>query len=302
MCALFGIIDYGRSLSSRQRSRILVALAQVCEARGRDATGIAYNNAGKLSLYKRPLAAHRMSFRLPANAAVVMGHTRMATQGDERINANNHPFRGETMDGDFALAHNGVIYNDRDLRVSRCLPTPRIETDSYIAVQLIEQSGWLNFESLASMAEQLCGSFTFTLLDSADNLYFIKGNNPLCIFHWPKQKLYLYASTEALLNEALAMLPPIGEDPDRIEPEMGTILRIDRQGRRTAGLFSTAKLEKAAELYRPLPRFSLYTRSYTDDLKRMAPAFGYTPSEVDELIRDGVTLEEIETYFYGGEF
>ncbi|UQT46789.1 hypothetical protein M5E87_16235 [Flavonifractor plautii] len=37
------------------------------------------------------------------------------------------------------MAHNGVLHNDGYLRRSLSLPKTKIETDSYIAVQLIEQ-------------------------------------------------------------------------------------------------------------------------------------------------------------------
>lgn len=59
----------------------------------------------------------------------------------------------------FALAHNGVLYNDKALRRSLHLPGTKIETDSYAAVQLIERQKALSFSSLRSMAESVEGSF-----------------------------------------------------------------------------------------------------------------------------------------------
>ena len=53
------------------------------------------------------------------------------------------------------------------------LPVTKIETDSYIAVQLLEKYGRLNFESLQRMAEELEGSFTITALSDRDELYFV---------------------------------------------------------------------------------------------------------------------------------
>ena len=104
---------------------------------------------------------------------MVMGHTRMTTQGSERFNANNHPFAGQAGDTTFALAHNGVLSNDKRLRRQHDLPVTKIETDSYIAVQLLEASGELSFASLANMAEKLEGSFTITVMTDRDELYFI---------------------------------------------------------------------------------------------------------------------------------
>ncbi len=116
MCCLFGFHDYGHKLTQNQRTFLLRTLATACEERGTDATGIAYNAQGIQHIYKRPLAAHTMWFRVPMESTVVMGHTRMTTQGSETKNRNNHPFRGSVNGQRFALAHNGVLNNDRRLR------------------------------------------------------------------------------------------------------------------------------------------------------------------------------------------
>ena len=171
MCCLFGVIDYKGNLTQRQKNRLITALAISAEDRGTDATGIAYNNRGKLHIYKRPLPAHKVRFVVPADALAIMGHTRMATQGSAKKLRNDHPFFGSCGDRRFALAHNGVIYNDRTLRHNLSLPDTKIETDSFIAVQLIEAKQALNFSSLRFAAEQLMGSFTLTVLDEKNNLY-----------------------------------------------------------------------------------------------------------------------------------
>ena len=71
-----------------------------------------------------------------------MGHTRAATQGSAKDNFNNHPFPGYAG-GSFALAHNGVLFND--IFLQRSLPVTKVKTDSYVAVQLLQQSGKVNF-------------------------------------------------------------------------------------------------------------------------------------------------------------
>jgi len=200
MCCLFGFIDYGHQLSRKARQRLLTVLSTACEDRGTDATGISYNCGGKQYIYKRPIPAHLMWYRVPVEAAIVMGHTRMTTQGSARYWGNNHPFSGTAGGIHFSLAHNGCIYNDRFLRNSLKLPNTKIETDSYIAVQLIEKRGKLDFEGLRYMAEELEGTFTITTLTDRD-LYFVKGNNPMCIYHYPDKGLYVYASTEEILRK-----------------------------------------------------------------------------------------------------
>ena len=140
MCSLFGLIDYDKKLTTKQKKRIVNTLARECEVRGTDATGIAYNFAGRMRIYKRPLPAHKMRLHVPNGVNVVMGHTRMTTQGSEKHNQNNHPFAGKADGKSFALAHNGVLWNDKDLKLLEQLPVTSVETDSYVAVQLIERN------------------------------------------------------------------------------------------------------------------------------------------------------------------
>ena len=108
MCALFGLVDYGNKFSARQKNKIISVLSEECEIRGTDATGIAYNSNGRLHIFKRAVPAHKMRYRLPENDDIIMGHTRMTTQGSETFNYNNHPFFGTANGVNFALAHNGV--------------------------------------------------------------------------------------------------------------------------------------------------------------------------------------------------
>ena len=308
MCCLFGLVDYGRHLAGREKNRILAILAAACEARGTDATGIAYNLRGGLRIYKRPLPGHRMHFRVPESVRVVMGHTRMTTQGSERKNFNNHPFPGVAGKDVFALAHNGVLYNDVQLRRSLHLPGTKIQTDSYIAVQLIEQKKALNFDSLRYMAEKVEGSFTFTVLDRRDLLYVVKGDNPFCLYHYPSLGLYLYASTEEILQQAVSRMDLGAHHPCRIPLDCGQILRIDQAGNLERSRFDDthlfARWQASAWGLPYLPggfcRPSK-SRSYLDEVKSVAPAFGYDPEEIERLAEQGFSPEELEDFLYCGE-
>lgn len=79
----------------------------------------------------------------------------MATHGDARNNYNNQPFVGHTAEGDFALCHNGVLFNYEQVQKQEQLPKTRIKTDSYTAVQLIEKYGKADFETIGKTAGQL---------------------------------------------------------------------------------------------------------------------------------------------------
>ena len=293
MCSLFGLIDYKHTLSGNQKSRILSVLATECEVRGTDATGIAYNSRGRLRIFKKAIPAHEIKFRIPGDARVIMGHTRMTTQGSEKIHGNNHPFPGNVPGKRFALAHNGVIYNDTYLRTKLHLPKTPIETDSYVAVQLLEQSNALNLNSLKTMAEQVEGTFVFTVLDDENTIYIAKGDNPICIYRYPNLGLILYASTVEILEAALTLLNFHPETPERVMLQPGELCCIDAHGRVT---------RKSFYFHHPIfslaqPAFSSAKRgygTYIRQLRRMAGWYGYDAHAVDELLHEGFTPEEVE--------
>lgn len=282
MCAIFGLIDYGKNFNSRQREHIIHVLSAECEIRGTDATGFAFNSDGRLRIFKRPIPASALSVRLCDDANIILGHTRMTTQGDQKFNYNNHPFYGKAGETNFALAHNGIIYNDEILRKELNLPISKIETDSYIAVQILEKFGKLSEKSLAEMAEKISGSFVFTLLDERNNSYFVRGNNPLALYKF-KAGFYIYASTDEILESVIKGLGLAKYPHEKIETDCGDILKIDSGGELTRFKFQP-------------PIEEIYSRIYPDfGYAEMMSSWYGIPAEYIELMLDyGYTLGDVE--------
>ena len=307
MCCLFGLIDTCGYFNKRQKNTILSVLSAECEVRGTDATGIAYNTNGALKIFKRALPASRMWYSTPHDVNVIMGHTRMTTQGTESKNYNNHPFYGTAGSAAFALAHNGVLHNDAVIRKDKKLPETKIQTDSYIAVQLLEKEESLTFDSLAKMAETVRGSFAFTVLDNTDNLYFVKGDNPLCIYHFVNRGFYLYASTKTIADKAILRLGLDKMKHEDIPIRCGDILRVDKAGKISTAHFDTSGIYSCYNGYFAPYSYSFFEMERQPDaehiqiIRDMAGAFGYAPEIVDGLLEDGFTPDEIEGFFYDGE-
>jgi glutamine phosphoribosylpyrophosphate amidotransferase len=137
MCGLYGFSSYNDQPIS-DIARLTNALAVQSAVRGTDATGIAFCDGGNLNVQKHPKAAYALDFKPPVGVRVLIGHTRHSTHGVPQNNANNHPFTGRVGSARFALAHNGVLTND-DILQKKFNFKSKIETDSYVAVQLIEQ-------------------------------------------------------------------------------------------------------------------------------------------------------------------
>ena len=289
MCSLFGIIDYKNVLTPCAKNKILTILSRECEVRGTDATGIAYNYRNRIHIYKRPVAARKMHFHIPNGVNVVMGHTRMATQGDAKINRNNHPWATKN----FALAHNGVLWNDGILREVEELPYTLIETDSYVAVQLLEKQETLNFDAIRTMAEKVQGSFVFTVLSRDNNMYFVRGDNPLSVFCY--DGFYLYASTADILVKTELQL---GLKHNNVIPtEVGEILKIDRYGRCRWSYFELSNMWNDIGYPNDWNEFGNLNKS-NKYIFETAKTMGIPSEDVRLLLHYGCDAGEIEELLY----
>ena len=300
MCGLFGFSRYGEPI--KNLSVITNSLAEQSAIRGTDATGIAFNEE-KMKIVKEGKSAYEMVFKHSDDTLALVGHTRHATQGNEKKNFNNHPFPGKVSGLHFALAHNGVLSNDDILRRTLNLPKTKIETDSYVAAQLLMSRKKLDFESLRYMAEQVHGSFAFSILDDNDNLYLVKGDSPLHILHFPKSQIYVYASTETILFKALVDTPLFRElkmgDYEEIPISSGEILLITPDGTLERSRFHFSDYDLRNWWEYGIPKRDDATEEYIEDLKYMASFQGIMPEYVDELLAEGFGLDEIEEYLYG---
>ena len=306
MCSLFGIINYNKSLNKDQINTILKVLASECEVRGTDATGIAYNNYNRLVVYKRPLPSHKMKFNVPHGVNIVMGHTRLTTQGLQKYNYNNHPFLGRCSNTNYALAHNGIIYNDDILKKKHNLKDTNIKTDTYVTVQLLDKYKSLDFKSIAKSVEELEGYFTFTILDNDNNLYIVKGESPLAIYHFKKHGFYIYASTKEILNKSLSRLGINNIKYNEIKLYEGDILKISSSG-------ELSESEYVPNDFNSILNYRYY--SYTNDkpqnksknlnilnddysyyklIVEYAKRLGFMKQEIDQLINAGFEIDLIE--------
>ena len=230
MCALYGFINYGKILSKKELKKLVRNLSIASELRGTDASGVAYVRNGKIVIYKKPQPSHEVNFYFPSDITILTGHTRMATHGDARNNYNNHPFVGHTAEGDFALCHNGVLFNYEQVQRQEQLLKTKIKTDSYTAVQLIEKYGKADFETIGKMSELVNGSFVFTVLTSEEKLYISRWDNPICLLHFPKLGIYVYTSTKEIMQMALRGTIFEKQTVDVIPVGEGEMISIDKNG------------------------------------------------------------------------
>ena len=284
MCAIFGFLNYGKKISYKKLKNLVKELSIACEVRGTDATGISYVKDGKIKVFKKPKPAHKINIYFSKDTTALIGHTRYTTQGSEKFNQNNHPFKSD-LNG-FSLAHNGVICNDKELRYQYDLPQTNVETDSYISVQLLDYCNQVDFESIKFMAEQLQGSFVISILNRDNTLYLVKGDNPIYLIHFKSLGLYLYSSTKEIMLEAL-MKSNFNLDFEVIHLDDGDIISINSMCIIEKDYFNVTQLND-----------SFYYPNYLDDelniLLDYCINIGIDEDDIYLLLDYGFEVDEIE--------
>ena len=298
MCAIYGFVNYKNLVSGDKLKQLVKSLSVRSEERGTDASGIAYVRDGEIVIYKKPGPAHDNDFYFPPDTKILTGHNRMTTHGNAEFNCNNHPFEGKTADGHFALCHNGILYNYSYVKMAEKLPETKIETDTYVAVQLIEKYGSLNFSTVAQMCETLEELFLFTILGDDNSLYIAKGGNPICLLHFERLGLYLYTSTGSIMKEVLKGSFLEKEPFTQIDVEDGDIFRIDSNGMIEKSHFDFQKGYRGYSGY----SFGNYDYDFYEQLYQAAEMWGVSREEVDMLFELGYDEDEISIMIYDAEF
>ena len=306
MCCLFGFLNYSNK-PIKDLHKLTNALARQATVRGTDATGIAYCDKNKLVIHKEPKSAYDINFKHPDSVIAISGHTRHATQGKEELNFNNHPFSGSCKNLSFALSHNGVLSNDRELKRKYHLPKTKIETDSYVAVQLLKHKRKLNADSIKFMAENVKGTFAFTILDSNNVLHLIRGDSPLSLLHFYDKKIYVYASTDSILFKSLVDTE-LFEDVkkgkfEEIKINSGDIISIHPDGTIVFDRFDykdTSYLNRYNWWDYGFSSWYSEDDAYVESLKSVAPGFGYSSDDIDDFLNEGFSCEDIEEFLYCG--
>lgn len=196
-----GIIGFVTDKPSESNYRMLGDLLYISAARGTDATGIAIVEGKKIKVVKEDVPAdvfikkHYTGLKKEiSKASVVIGHTRLATQGHQRDNNNNHPIIGKK----YVMVHNGTCSS-----MTRVKGYPYKGTvDSEILLSYVEEKG------IEKGLEELQGSAAIALIKEGEpnTVHLWRHNNPLWIAYDPDLQTIFFASTDDILKEGLSNL------------------------------------------------------------------------------------------------
>lgn len=178
MCGIIGYI--GRS----EATGILIKGLKGLEYRGYDSGGIGVLNGGGLTVVKAAGEIKNLEKKLSARSVpgnLGIGHTRWATHGAAN-ETNAHP----QVSAHFAVVHNGIIENYREIKESLILSgfTFDSDTDTEVIPKLLELNYSGNTEdALKKTLPLLKGSYALGVIctDDPTTLYCAKNGSPLII-------------------------------------------------------------------------------------------------------------------------
>lgn len=210
MCGIFGIIAKNTSMS--KHANLLKAtndLLLLSESRGKEAAGIMTYTGKAIHVYKEPVGAskfiHATQYKRlitqlekhTGDTYVIIGQTRLATNGLQTQNKNNQPVITENTLG----VHNGIIVNDKAIW-KKIHKTPKYQVDTEVAFETINayiRKGYSYKNAIKRMYATIEGSATlammFSYFDSValttntGSLYFISADGNI-----------VFASEEVLLD------------------------------------------------------------------------------------------------------
>lgn len=175
MCGIFGMIG------KNAVGNTLTAL-KLLEYRGYDSAGIAAKRNGHIDVYKTEgrIAALAKIVQGAEETDMAIGHTRWATHGAV-CTQNAHPFL--SRDGRFAIVHNGIIENYKQLK--QTLPSVDFgsQTDSETVAHLLarEYRGDA-LQAVLTVARLLKGSFAIAIVCvETRTIYAVKNKSPLVV-------------------------------------------------------------------------------------------------------------------------
>ncbi len=168
MCGIFGIVvGKDLQLSANRLEQIVNRMFKLSESRGKEASGIAARVNQSIYVLKEPVSSSKLVKsaeyknlfkKTIANEGydgahsrcpiVIIGHSRLQTNGISDINSNNQPV---VKDGAVGV-HNGIIVNDKKLWTKFSGLKKKFDVDTEVFLSLLQMFR-LDGESISRSGE-----------------------------------------------------------------------------------------------------------------------------------------------------
>ena len=201
MCGIIGFYCFGNMRPNKDH---ITEMFSLLETRGRDASGFAFIQDGQLIVSKAPIKSSLFvktedwqKLELPK---FMILHTRAATQGSNKIDANNHPLFSKQG---VAIVHNGIIYNDKDIFSKNHKRDGEVDSEAILHVLSSKYKG----DKIKRVFDKLDGSFAFAAInkEEPDKLILVKKDNPIDLYYDIENDILYFCSERKIMQETLKL-------------------------------------------------------------------------------------------------
>lgn len=215
MCGIWLFATCDETFTSKQVKQIVGKLFALSETRGKEASGIAGLSDSDIYLYKAAIPGSGL-IKTPnfekywnkvssgtQNKFILLGHSRLVTNGSETVGDNNQPVYSENI----VTVHNGVIVNTEELWNKYPDLHREHEIDTEVFVKLFEK--FLNEDRVIDKAlnrtySQIKGmASTISLLSSQNVIAAATNNGSLYCCESKNKKSILMASERLILSKLI---------------------------------------------------------------------------------------------------
>jgi len=208
MCGIFGF--HINKTSKIDWRSLLLDLYKLSEFRGKEASGIAIRHQGKLQVLRHDKPASDLvrskQFRdllagvnLKIDDLVVIGHTRLVTNGARSLITNNQP----AVHNGIVVIHNGIICNYKSIWLDTLKQEPNSELDTdVIPAFLSHELQSQTFEkALTALYQIIEGDASICCLFENRNVLSLATNTGSLYYSEASDEAFVFASQHAFLKK-----------------------------------------------------------------------------------------------------
>jgi glutamine---fructose-6-phosphate transaminase (isomerizing) len=223
LCGIFGIlIGEKLRLSPEEFMRIINSMFKLSESRGKEASGLALRVKESIYVLKEPITSSRLvktsQYKNLFNKTIktevydgatliapllVLGHSRLQTNGQSEINTNNQPV---VKDGAVGI-HNGIIVNDDKLWKAFPVLKQKYDVDTEVFLSLLQMfraQGKSVVDAVKLVFKNIEGSASVAVqFDDTNNLVLATNTGSLYLSFSANKKILVFASEKYILQQIL---------------------------------------------------------------------------------------------------
>lgn len=217
MCGIFGIAKQVRNDQERLLlNRYTDLLFKLSETRGKEAAGMALKQDEQITVYKSDITASKFikspqykkiwkETAVSDTATVVIGHSRLATNGRGSIEYNNQPVQYGSVVG----VHNGIVVNHQKLWDQYPSLKKHTDIDTEVIMALVDhfkkKDGDLS-QAIDDVFQAIYGETSIALLFEDLNCLLLSTNNG-SLYYVQNDDMFIFASEKYILEQFQSKYP-----------------------------------------------------------------------------------------------